>query len=382
MNGIDKFHRFKKMREFLSSKKQPHEVLYSHLIGGNYYVLNIEINGRNMYLCPQAFRKLVHMGQDKLQQLAQADDTIDHSTLKLQIEEEKIFKKNLVASYMNDIIIPQCVNDESYPTQFLRCEIYSTLKSAYQGYRDYLNTKYGQNSKFSYCSSSLFKSVNSESFNHILWGLSTHCPTCALFKGRLVTLKNEQKGLENVPRNDQRVIDNEKSFRDFESDLKNHNDLANQIRAYSDHFAHRARSSEWKEISWVFDYMAQKQLPQPKELERASIFEIWRKSYGFGGMQRVALRFAGLFDYRTKESCYTLHTHNTESANTVLTILYLKLKCFLIHSPKALTLTMDNKQTGKSYLLIAFQELLVCHWKIIDHFRSIFLIKGIFPFSI
>jgi thiol-disulfide isomerase/thioredoxin len=373
--NINNFHRLEKMKDYLKNKKQDHEVLYSHCIGGNFYILNYELNGANHYLCVKAFRKLVHMGQDKLQELATSNDCTRNQIRNIQVS--KVLKKELVERYMDDIIVPQCVPDESYPSLFIRCEVYARVKDALLDYNIYLNAKYPANSINSYCSSSLFKFVISEKYSHILWGISTHCPTCALIKQEISKLKNEKKKLEHVPINDQRVINLDAYIQQYEEDLKHHNQIAKSLRNYSSQFAHRSKVSGWKEISWIFDYMAHKQLPQPKASERSNVFEIWRKSYGFGGMKRLTLRFAGLFDHHTNESYYTVHTHNTESANTILTILYLKLKDILSHSPQTLNLTMDNKKTGKCYLLLAFQELLVCHWQVLDCVRTVFLLKGI-----
>jgi len=39
-------------------------------------------------------------------------------------------------------------------------------------------------------------------------------------------------------------------------------------------------------------------------------------------------------------------------------------------------MTMDNKATGKSNLVVAFAEFLVCHLKLLECVRLIFLLKG------
>jgi hypothetical protein len=44
----------------------------------------------------------------------------------------------------------------------------------------------------------------------------------------------------------------------------------------------------------TFDYMAHKFLPQPCPELRNNEFIAWRDLYGFGGMNRLMLRFAGM----------------------------------------------------------------------------------------
>jgi hypothetical protein len=92
---------------------------------------------------------------------------------------------------------------------------------------------------------------------------------------------------------------------------------------------------------------------------------------------RFNLSVAGLFDHSTDSSTYTIHTHLEEAADTILTILYLKLlDAFERSNPEELTITFDNKGTAKNYLLIALLEYIVVQQKALKLIRLIFLTKG------
>lgn len=95
----------------------------------------------------------------------------------------------------------------------------------------------------------------------------------------------------------------------------------------------------------------------------------------------MTVYLAGLFDHHRNESNYYIHTHVTESANTIISIIHYRLSQIFQesqHRPTDLTLIMDNKKTGKNYLLICYLEYVVLHLKWLKMFRVIFLLKGMF----
>jgi hypothetical protein len=100
-------------------------------------------------------------------------------------------------------------------------------------------------------------------------------------------------------------------------------------------------------MAWVVDYMAQKKLPEPGPSQRMSEYKDFTEKFGFGGMNRVHLSLGGLYDSWSNTSRYYLHDTFTESANSIITILWLHLLNKLeTKSPTELTITIDGKSTG------------------------------------
>lgn len=58
-----------------------------------------------------------------------------------------------------------------------------------------------------------------------------------------------------------------------------------------EHFGHRARSSNWTEAAFIFDYMSHKNLPQPSRAIRNGVFESIKKDFGFAGISRPQIRY-------------------------------------------------------------------------------------------
>jgi hypothetical protein len=139
--------------------------------------------------------------------------------------------------------------------------------------------------------------------------------------------------------------------------------------------------------------MQHKRLPEPGPTIRMREYKAFSDQFGFGSMQRQHLYFGGVYDATTSLSRYYLHTLFTESANSILTIIWLTLcKHFdsVNNPPETLTITIDGKSTGmncrcleislsllgKNYLLLAFMEWVVRQLKLLKLFRIIVLSKG------
>lgn len=91
----------------------------------------------------------------------------------------------------------------------------------------------------------------------------------------------------------------------------------------------------------------------------------------------MTLSLCGVYDSTKKTSRYYVHTHYSESANTILSILYLRIMEVLeFHQTEELSITFDNKVTAKNNLIIAFLEFLVVNLKVLKLIRLIFLVKG------
>lgn len=115
----------------------------------------------------------------------------------------------------------------------------------------------------------------------------------------------------------------------------------------------KAKGSEGRVLSWIFDYMAVKRLPQPGPKNAVREYQRWKELFhGFThkAFNRIKLSIAGLFDRTEELSYYTLHTNLNENANSILTILFSRLQKQLDEhrKPDELNLSIDGKSTGKN----------------------------------
>ena len=60
--NLTKTNRLIKLKEYLTSRKTDSNVLYTHKIGENWYLLEYTINQKIFYLCPKALTRLTNIG--------------------------------------------------------------------------------------------------------------------------------------------------------------------------------------------------------------------------------------------------------------------------------------------------------------------------------
>jgi hypothetical protein len=93
--------------------------------------------------------------------------------------------------------------------------------------------------------------------------------------------------------------------------------------------------------------MQHKKLPEPSPTRRMGEYKKWTTEWGYGSMRRIHLYLGGLFDSWDSSSRYYVHCGFTETANSILTIIWNYLCSILSQSnPDSLTITMDGKVTG------------------------------------
>jgi hypothetical protein len=101
--------------------------------------------------------------------------------------------------------------------------------------------------------------------------------------------------------------------------------------------------------------MQHKRLPEPGPTTRMSEYKSFKDLYGFGSMQRQHLYFGGVYDAWSSTSRYYLHTLFNESANSILTIVWITLCQHLeTKSLETITITIDGKSTGVVSVFLFF----------------------------
>jgi hypothetical protein len=88
---------------------------------------------------------------------------------------------------------------------------------------------------------------------------------------------------------------------------------------------------------------------------RMSEYKAFKDLHGFGSMLRQHLYFGGVYDASSCTSRYYLHTLFTETANSILTIIWITLCHHLeTKNPETLTITIDGKSTGMLVIFVCF----------------------------
>jgi hypothetical protein len=381
-NHRDRVQKYIKIKEFLMNSKQQQGTLHAHTIAGELFVLRFEVKPQQfVYLCPKAFKKVLFIGMTTLEQLANAN--VDVNVVRRVSLDQKEKVGSICQDWIAKNIVPLASQDDYAPT-YIRCDAYATRKAALINYVEYLQEEYAGDAKFMSCSESTWKFTLVKCFPNLLWGEGGFCGECFIYDGEIRKMTERVNSLtrrgekESKAENAAAKIELMK----WKEAKQEHTNRASELRALSHRYKYALNrvfcylllfflilfsifvlfhirflliSSNakilQKDLSWIVDYMQHKRLPVPAPTTRMSEYKAWIDQWGFGGMSRIHLYLGGLYDARRDTSDYYVHCNFTESSNSILTLIWLKLISVLEYSTgvETLTITLDGKSTGMNY---------------------------------
>jgi hypothetical protein len=102
-----------KLMTFLTGAKQHSDVLYSHELYGSFYILKLDVKNKSIYLCPTAFKMLIHAGNDTLRR------AISPTSPTVQPKQQIRTKSDDAHIFLLVFVVAHCVPDDKYPS-FIR----------------------------------------------------------------------------------------------------------------------------------------------------------------------------------------------------------------------------------------------------------------------
>jgi hypothetical protein len=309
----------------------------TRVLSGRNYDLKIFFNLQGYPVCSVAFYFLTSSGHQLIDSLFNRPEKIIKPSVEKATEPTK---KELFAEGTNDYVVPYLEVDERYP-QYLRFASVPNQTSCIELFQAWLKEKYNTENPLSFCASSTVRQYLAD-FSQVLWGTDSHCETCSTYELKAKEQPTQKQAIE--------------------FNKSRHRNRAKALVNFSSNMASSARHSQRQRSHIYLDYMSIKQLPHPSPSISKQAFLNWKSSYGFAGVKRIHMKCGGLLDSVSGVSSYFFHSHFPESANSILTMIYLHLLNSINNFKQPLThfsVTLDGHSTGKCLLVLIFFDWLV-----------------------